>query len=149
MNRSTISTMNLTASGKSPEQFLNEADASWRRLEDGLAADYPKLYGIVGLARFKFKGETLFIGRSVEYQRGALCKYLKTLGSARDQTGNQYFGARTIRGYGDDIDVEVLEVGRGWKAAELTKNLKRKMIKRHRPKLNQNIAKRIAEQADD
>lgn len=61
----------------------------------------------------------------------------------KDQTGNRSYGARKIREHIETVDLEVILVGQGYRAADQTKELKRAMMKFHDPEWNKPAKRRM------
>lgn len=124
------------------DKSISEWNDSWKVIPGGFKPKHDELKSHVGLARAILKVETMYILRGIVHPRGGIEKSLQRIRGI-DQTGNRGHGAREIRKNIDALELEVLLVGQGHKAAEDTKLLKKALIKYHDPEWNKPASRRM------
>jgi len=111
---------------------LRQWNGSWERIPGGFKPKHPELASFVGLARAILNGRTMYILRGVEHSDRGIEKGLQRI-RGQEQTGNAGYGAQMIRKHIDEVELEVLLVGKGVRAVEPTKQLKKAMVKYYDP----------------
>lgn len=115
-------------------KLLSDWEKEWDRKKGGFAIPHDELRQELGLYRAVLDGEVVAIGRATEVGRG-LSKRLGDLRRSKGSAGAHHIG-RMIRKHVDELELEVLIVGRNHHAAEVTKVLRREMNRFHQPKWN-------------
>lgn len=113
---------------------LSEWEREWERKKGGFAVTHNDLRQALGLYRAILGDEVVAIGRAIEVGRG-LNKRLGDLRRSKGSAGGHHLG-RMIRKHIDDLELEVLVVGQNPHAAEITKALRREMVRFHQPAWN-------------
>lgn len=127
------SNKNKPIGGKTVDQW----DAYWRPL--GMLKDVQgnisHLNKSVGLYRAKLNGKVVYIGRAIEFNNGGLRKrltdYVRQSESSRGTNSSN-----NMNTYKDRLYIDVLVVGEGEQAAQVTKVLEPMMIGKYRPEWN-------------
>ena len=114
---------------------MDEWESEWVRAPGGFKTSHPELHGDVGLYRAVLNGVVVFIGRATQFMAAGLFTRIQDFRN-KPSSGTDHFGAREILARVDDLELEVLVTGRGWKCAELAVQLRPKMIRRHNPRWN-------------
>lgn len=115
-------------------RLLSDWEKDWRRKEGGFAIAHSSLRQELGLYRAVLGDEVVAIGRATEVGKG-LSKRLGDLRREKGSAGAHHIG-RMIRKHIDELDLEVLLVGRDHHASEVTKVLRREMNRFHQPAWN-------------
>lgn len=116
------------------QKAIEEWDREWKLVAGGLKAYQPKLRRIVGLFRVRRGSQIMFIGQATEL-KGGLAKRLSDH-HRPGNSGRNYRAGRLIYRYRHELVVEVLIVGAGSQAQSDTRDLKPRMLQRHKPPWN-------------
>jgi hypothetical protein len=106
-------------------------DKQWVRLEGGLRRSQRHLRGDAGLYRFSINGEVTAIGTGTD-KKGGLAKRLADFHRPSPSGRNHYAGDLTFQNR-TEITVEVLVVGRSYRAREVARQLRDPMVALHKP----------------
>lgn len=114
---------------------VSEWDMEWKDIGMLKTADLSPYSHYVGLYRHVIRGETMYVGRAVEWNNGGFRKrlsdYRRASNSARTHTSG-----RMIHEHLGEIRTYILIVGSDAKAAEVTKRLEGRFIARYNPPWN-------------
>lgn len=113
------------------QRSLGEWDTRWEPLPRPFIESHPDLRHVVGLFRAVLDGETKYIACATE-RPGGISKALRRVGGP-DQTGNRGYGAQMIRQHITEVTVEILRVDDKDHPEDITKKLKRMMVKLYDP----------------
>ncbi len=122
---------NETFGGKTIEEW----DSGWRSIGKLKDANLSPYNHFVGLYRHVVDGETVYLGRAVEYNNGGFRKRLSDYRRSSDSARTHTSG-RTINSNLDKIETYILVVGSDKAAADLTKKLEPIFIKKYSPNWN-------------
>lgn len=115
-------------------KLLTEWDMKWELLDNAFSEHKPELRHVVGLVRVHLMNEIKYIFRATEVP-GGISKGLRRI-SGPPQTGNSGYGATMIRNNINQVKVDILPVQEGSASSEITKDLKKAMVKLHDPEWN-------------
>lgn len=128
--------MDSNSSSKLPISFggepIEDWDQKWAPLKGGLYADHEVVRGEFGLFRLRRRNEIVYVGCSAAKSGPRLLSRLRVF-AAPPQSGNNHFGARMIRQYGREVEVEVIKLGKDIRQAYFTVDLRDAMIGHYRP----------------
>ncbi len=106
-------------------------DQQWVRVAGGLSCYHPHLRGQFGLYRLSFKGRIVAIGTGTD-KKGGVAKRLSDF-QRTSPSGRNHYAGNLIYANRTDITVEVLVVGRDYRAREVARQLRDRMVALHKP----------------
>jgi ABC-type Zn2+ transport system substrate-binding protein/surface adhesin len=120
--------------GKTTEQWESE----WKELPEGLASDVSGLSKKVGLYRARKDGETKYIGRAAEHDNGGLQKRLKDYTRESDSS-RKHGSGQLMNEHRHNSKIDVLVTGSDKEAAQVAKDLEKRLIQKHKPEWNDKL----------
>ncbi len=110
---------------------LEEWNQCWEPLPNAFTESHADLRQVVGLFRTILNGDTKYIVAASD-QGGGIAKGLRRI-AGPEQTGNKGYGAQKVREHLDLVVVEILRVDDENSPSNVTKKLKRMMLKYYDP----------------
>lgn len=114
---------------------ISEWDREWRSIGILSDAELTQFNKSVGLYKALLNGRVVYIGRAVEFSNGGFRKRLSDYRRQSDSARTHGSGQK-MNEHNSKVEIELLEIGGDFAAAELTKQLEKIFIGKYRPEWN-------------